>query len=128
MDRSRQPVGVHSAVGLGLLCILWGVTLLFKSIPFGIGLLGTGLILFSANLMRARRGKPADVGNTVLGILTVCWGLLELARPTLQGLFVSADLDWAIFAILLVILGIVLIVRALLRMRNLRARDLDTSS
>jgi hypothetical protein len=126
MDELHESTYGSSALGWGSLCILWGMTLLFDFIPFWVGLLGTGLIFFGANLLRARRGLPADAGNTVLGILAVSWGLLELSRPLLQGLFLSADLDWAIFAILLVIFGAVLVVRGWLRMRRLGARNLDT--
>ncbi len=45
-----------------------------------------------------------------LVFLTLVWGVLELARPILHTLFKFADLDWVIFAILLVVLGVILLV------------------
>ncbi len=49
----------------------------------------------------------------VLGILILAWGGLEFGRPWLRQLFPSADLDWVIFAILLIGWGLILLVRAI---------------
>ena len=106
-----------SAIGWGLLFILWGVTILFDFVPFGMGVLGTGLILLGANVVRTLKGLPARDDNTILGILALSWGGLELARPILRQIFEVADWDWAIFAILLVVLGMILLARELLRIR-----------
>jgi hypothetical protein len=93
-------------VGWGLLAILWGVTILFDFVPFGAGLIGTGLIMLAVARATSRLFTKND--NTVLGILILAWGVLELARPWLRQLFPSADLDWVIFAILLIGLGVTL--------------------
>lgn len=45
----------------------------------------------------------------------LAWGGLELMRPILRILFESADLDWVIFAILLIGLGLILSLRGFLR-------------
>jgi hypothetical protein len=101
-------------VGWGLLAILWGATILFDFIPFGAGLIGTGLILLGVNIVLSINQLHPKNDNTILGILTLAWGGLELARPLLRQLFPSSDLDWVIFAILLIGLGLILLARAFL--------------
>jgi hypothetical protein len=118
MDNIQKANRNFNAIGWGLLLILWGITILFDSVPFGVGVLGTGLILLGANVLRALNDLPARDDNTILGILALSWGGLELARPILRQLFEFADWDWAIFAILLVDLGVILLVRELLRIRK----------
>ncbi len=108
----------YNAIAWGLLLILWGITLLFDFIPLSVGLLGTGLILLGANVARALNGLPAKDDNTILGIMALLWGGLELARPILKQLFRFVDWDWAVFAILLVVMGLILLVRGLLRIRR----------
>ena len=124
MDNAQESNCPQSAIGWGLLLILWGITILFDFVPFGVGVLGTGLILLGANAIRALDGQPAKDENTVLGILALAWGGLELARPILRQLFEIADWDWAIFAILLVVLVIILLARELLRIRKVSVANL----
>jgi hypothetical protein len=105
----------YNAVAWGLLSILWGITVLFDFVPLGIGLVGTGLILLGANIFLLLNGLPTKSDNTLFGLLALAWGGLELARPLLRILFQSADLDWVIFAILLMGLGLILLIRGLVR-------------
>ena len=93
-------------VGWGLLAILWGVTILFDFVPFEAGLIGTGLIMLGLAWAAGRLSIKND--TTIIGILVLAWGGLELMRPLLRLLFPSADLDWVIFAILLIGLGVIL--------------------
>jgi hypothetical protein len=104
--------------GWGLLAILWGAVILFDFVPFAAGLIGTGLILLGANAVRRLNQLPARSDNAVLGILILAWGGLEFTRPWLRQLFPSADLDWVIFAILLIGLGVILLIRTLLALRG----------
>ena len=105
----------YNSLGWGLLAILWGITILFDFIPFGAGLVGTGLILLGANALLASRGRAARNDNSVFGILALVWGGLELARPLLLQISATGDWDWGIFAILLVTLGLIMTIRALVR-------------
>ncbi len=105
-------------IGWGLLAILWGATILFDFVPFSVGLIGTGLILLGANVILRLNQLPAKSDNAVLGILILTWGGLEAGRPWLRQMFPSADLDWVIFAILLIGWGLILLVRALLAGHN----------
>jgi hypothetical protein len=114
-------------VGWGLLAILWGGTILFDFVPFGVGLIGTGLILFGVNIVRSINHVSTENDNAIFGSLALAWGGLELARPWLHRLFPSADLDWAIFAMLLIGLGLILLARAFLHsnlsLRHMRSKD-----
>ena len=114
MDHTRNLKRNLKRIGWGLLAILWGATILFDFLSFGTGLIGTGLILLGVNFVRRLIRLPTKRDNTVLGILTLAWGGLEFARPWLRQLFPSADLDWVIFAMLLMGVGFVLLGRTLL--------------
>jgi hypothetical protein len=118
MDNRNNLKRNLKRVGWGLLAILWGVTILFNFIPFGAGLIGTGLILLGVNAVRSINHLHTKTDNTILGILALAWGVLELARPLLRQWFPSDDLDWVIFAILLIGLGMILLIRALLFSSN----------
>jgi hypothetical protein len=118
MDNVKNLKHNLKRVGWGLLAILWGATILFDFMPFGAGLIGTGLILLGVNIVRAIHHLHMKNNNTALGLLTLGWGGLELARPLLHQVFPSADLDWVIFAILLIGLGLVLLTRTLLLSHN----------
>lgn len=107
-------------VGWGLMAILWGTTILFDFIPFGAGLVGTGLILLGVNLIRSIYHLDIKNDNMILGILSLTWGGLEFARSLLRQLFPSADLDWAIFAILLIGWGLILLARTRLSWRKMQ--------
>jgi hypothetical protein len=118
MDNTQKADREYNSIGWGLLSILWGITILFDFIPFGVGILGTGLLLLGVNAVRSLNGLRAKGDNTVLGILALVWGVLELARPILRPLFEVSDWDWVIFAILLIVLGGILLVRELPRIRK----------
>jgi hypothetical protein len=108
MDKTQILNRKYETVAWGLIAILWGITILFDFIPFGIGVLGTGLVVLGINAVRSLSGLPTKNDNMIFGILMLAWGVLELAHPILQILFESADLDWVIFAILLIGLGLIL--------------------
>lgn len=100
----------------GLLFILWGSTTLFDFLPAWIGFVGTGLIFLGLNAARALVGIPTREGTTILGILALVWGGLELVQLTFD---LPVQLDgWAIAAIVLIVLGGILLTRALCRIRR----------
>jgi hypothetical protein len=121
MDNSQISNRKYESVAWGALAVLWGATILFNFIPFGVGLIGTGLIFLGANVVRWINHLPMSNDNTVPGILILAWSGLEFGRPFLRGLFPSADLDWVIFAMLLIGFGLILLTQALL---NVGKRDL----
>ena len=119
MDNIQILNRKYESVAWGLLAILWGITILFDFIPFGVGVLGTGLVVLGVNVVRSLNDLPTKNDNTVFGILMLAWGGLELARPILRSLFESADLDWVIFAILLIGLGLILSLRGILHSQKI---------
>ena len=123
MDNIQVLNRKYETVAWGLLAILWGTTILFDFIPFGVGVLGTGLIVLGINVVRSINSIPTKNDNNAFGILMLAWGGLELARPILRILFESADLDWVIFAILLIGLGLILSLRGFMRPLSARERN-----
>jgi len=100
------------AVAWGVLLVWWGITELFSFLPNGTGAIGVGLILLGLNVMRSLNGVPIRVWSTVLGILALVWGGLDLAGSLLRPSF-----EMPTFAILLVVLGVMLVGRELIRNR-----------
>lgn len=91
-------------IGWGLLFIWWGITELFGFLPEGTGLIGVGLILLGLNAIRLLQGIPISGFSTVIGILALVWGCLELA-----GALLSLPFELPVFAILLITLGVILL-------------------
>ena len=98
------------AVAWGTLLVWWGVTELFNFLPNGTGAMGIGLILLGVNAARLLNGLPIRVWSTMLGILALVWGIVDLVASLLHPPF-----DMPTFAILLIALGVMLVGRELLR-------------
>src|SRR5512147_2609628 len=81
----------------GALFVWWGITLLID-FPAGVGLLGVGLILLGANVMRYFQGIRINGFSASIGVLALVWGALELAGTVLA-------FELPVFAILLIALG-----------------------
>ena len=113
MDKTLSLNRKFEAITWGLLFILWGVTALFDFVPGGVGIAGSGLILLGLNAVRSLRGLPTKSRTTTLGILALVWGGLELT-PLLFDLPFELS-DRAIFAIVLIVLGGILLTRELPR-------------
>lgn len=88
----------------GALFIWWGITLLV-AFPAGFGLIGVGLILLGANTARYFQGLPINGFSTSIGVLALVWGGLELA-----GTFLRLPFDLPVFAILLIVLGLMVLI------------------
>ena len=100
------------AMAWGALFIWWGITELFPFLPHGTGAIGIGLIWLALNAARALKGVPISGFTTVLGILALVLGGLELA-----GSILHLSFELPIFAILLVVLGAIMLARELLAAR-----------
>ncbi|MBI5353092.1 MAG: hypothetical protein HZB50_10680 [Chloroflexi bacterium] len=109
MNNSRTPNRDYSTIAWGLLLIWWGLRgWLFASLPNGVGLLGTGVILLGLNAVRLLSGIPARGSTTTLGILTFVFGGFLMVNETL-----NLSLQLPIFEILLITLGVFLVTRAI---------------
>lgn len=92
------------AIGWGALFIWWGITELASSLPDGTGALGIGLILLSVNAARWLSGVPLSRFSITLGILALVWGGLDLV-----GVYLSLPFEMPVFAILLIVLGVIIL-------------------
>ncbi len=117
-DKSYQNEKLYqkrdlAAIAWGAFFIWWGITELFPSLPAGSGPLGIGLILLGLNAARHYSGEPISRFSISVGILAVIWGGLELA-----GVVLNLPFDIPVFAILLIVVGVMIVAPALSRSRN----------
>ena len=113
MNKKQLQKHDYEAIAWGAFFIWWGVTELFPSLPQGIGALGIGLILLGLNAARSRNGIPTSGFTITLGILALVFGGLELTSSMLRLPF-----EIPVFAILLIVLGVIFLVRAPLEPRT----------
>ncbi len=93
--------------------VWWGITELFQALPTGTGAVGFGLILIGLNLARSLSGIPTSGFTITLGILALVLGGLELA-----GFFLSLPVELPVFAILLIVLGVIVLAREMIGNKN----------
>jgi hypothetical protein len=113
MDNTRQLGHDLETIAWGAVFILWGVTEIFKFLPEGTGVVGMGLILIGLNAARLWKRLPTSGLTLTLGILALILGGLELARP-----FLHLSFELPVFAILLLVCGVVLLGRTLLQVKH----------
>ena len=113
MDNTRKLNRNLETMAWGALFLWWGITELFQFLPHGTGAIGIGLIFLGLNVVRSLNGLPTSGFSTTLGILALVLGGLELASSVLRLPF-----EIPVFAILLIVLGVILLARELLRSRN----------
>ena len=113
MDNTQTSNRSLDTLAWGAFFIWWGITELFGSLPEGVGALGVGLILLGLNMVRSMKGIPTSGFTTILGILALVWGGLELAGAAL-----SLPFELPVFAILLIVLGVSLIAGQMVGSRN----------
>ena len=113
MENTRTLNRNLEMVAWGAFFIWWGGTELSNFLPHGTGAIGIGLIFLGLNMARSLNGIPTSGFSTTLGILALVLGGLDLASSA-----VRLPFELPIFAILLIVLGVILLARELLRSRN----------
>jgi len=108
MENTRKSTFDLEAIAWGAFFILWGITELLPSLPEGTGAVGIGVILVGLNLAWLWQGQPTSGFTTTLGVLALLLGGLELARP-----YLHLSFELPIFAILLLALGSITLMRAM---------------
>jgi len=108
MEPKRSQEYNFENIAWAALFIWWGGVLLFPALPDGVGMIGTGLIFLGANFARRITGIPTRNLTTTLGILALTWGGSEFINSISQLPF-----EIPTFAMVLIILGIILLVREL---------------
>ncbi len=109
MDSIQVRNRTFEGLAWGAFFIWWGITELFQFLPNGTGLLGFGLILIGLNAVRFLNGIPTSGFTITLGILAFVWGVLELA-----GVFLTLPFEIPVFAVLLIVLGVIMLTRELM--------------
>lgn len=113
MEKSLKLNGTLEAVAWGSLLVWWGVTELGSALPHGMSPLGVGLILVGINVVRRLSGVAIRMWSTVLGVLALVWGGLDLAGSLWRPPF-----EMPTFAILLIVLGAMVLGHELLRIKT----------
>jgi hypothetical protein len=113
MNNTQTVNRNYDAIAWGAIFIWWGITELIPSLPDGIGAIGIGLILIGVNSARSVNGLPTSRFSTTLGILALVWGGLELV-----GAFLNLPFELPVFAILLIVLGMIILAPELVERRN----------
>jgi hypothetical protein len=108
MENTRNSNIDFGAIAWGAFLILWGITEMFKFLPDGTGTVGIGAILVGLNLARSWKGQPISGFTTMLGVLALLLGAFQLARP-----FLHLSFELPVFAIMLLVLGLILLGNAL---------------
>jgi hypothetical protein len=115
MNNLRKVNINFETIAWGAFFVWWGITDsdfgLYKSLPPGTSWVGVGVILLGLNVARALNGIPTSGFTLALGSLALVLGGLKLARTVLS----LPPFDVSLFAILLVVFGVVVLVRALNR-------------
>jgi hypothetical protein len=89
----------------GALLIWWGLRWWpLEFLPNGAGLLGSGLVLLTMNIIRARNGIPMKGSTTFLGLLALVFGGLLWTHDVMQLSF-----EIPLLAIFLIGLGVFLL-------------------
>ena len=113
MDNTQISNRNLDTIAWGAFFIWWGITELLGSLPEGFGAIGVGLILLGLNMVRSMKGIPTSGFTTILGILALVWGGLELA-----GVLLNLPFELPVFAILLITLGLLLLGREILHLSD----------
>jgi len=109
MNNSETMNHNLATIGWGALFIWWGLVIVIDPLTFGIGAMGTGLILLGVNAARWRAGIPANRATTNVGIVAIVWGAIDH----------TLALDFGpSFATLLIVVGLVTIASLLLQARR----------
>lgn len=108
MNNSQTTKRDYETIAWGLLLIWWGLRWWpLESLPNGIGLLGTGVILLGLNAARFLKGIPTRSVTTMLGLMAFLYGGFLLAIDVMKLSF-----QLPTFEILLIGSGALLLLRA----------------
>jgi hypothetical protein len=109
MENAEKTNRLIATIGNGLLLIWWGISIAVGPITIGMSAVGTGFIMLGVTAVRIMLRVPVRESTTVLGIIALVWGALD-AILRLQ--------FWASFAALLIVVGAVMIISLLPRLRT----------
>jgi hypothetical protein len=105
----------YETIAWGAFFVLLGVLFFVPGplLPYGIGMLGIGVILLGLNLARSLSHIPVRGFSVTLGLLALLEGAVSLLRA-----LVGIQLKLPFFPLLLIVIGAILLVRAATRMKS----------
>lgn len=109
MDEKKAENHAIATVGWALLLIWWGISIAVGPITIGMSAIGTGLILLGVNAARLLRGIPTLRSTTAVGVVALVWGAFDTAFALR---FESS------LAVLLIVIGVIMIVSLVPRLRT----------
>lgn len=112
-EERRASFKKLDAVGWGIFFIWLGIAFL-ANVGWGMGLLGTGVIMLGGQIGRVYFNLPIEGFGLVMGILFVIAGVWELLEIDLG----QEPIPGGLIPVLSIVVGIVLVVSALLRKRH----------
>jgi hypothetical protein len=110
MDASKKLDSMLEKIAWSALFIWWGLSFIPHFLPNGLDAAGTGVILLGVNAVRLGLGKRPNGFSTAAGILCLVWGALDMMSSVLH-----LPYKPPVFAVLLVVLGIIVLVSAFIR-------------
>jgi len=115
MDDIKTLNRRYETVAWGALLILLGVDFFVPGllVPYGIGMLGIGIILLGLNLARRLSHIPMNGFTIALGVLTLVEGVVALVRGLL-----GIQVKLPFFPTLLIGIGVILIIRVAAQMKS----------
>ncbi len=110
MEKAQPLIpGFYGTIGWSALLIWWGIVIMIDPLTIGMGAIGTGVIMLGVNAGRSLKGISAKGSTTVVGIMALVWGVLDVAlNPRFE---VS-------FAMMLIVIGAILLVSLLARPKS----------
>ena len=116
MDDIKTLNRRYETVAWGALLILLGVDFFVPGllVPYGIGMLGIGIILLGLNLARYLSKMPMNGVTIALGIMAFVLGMVALLRAVLN----LPRFELPLFPVLLIAIGVVILGQAAKRMVN----------
>jgi hypothetical protein len=121
MDAIKTGNNRFETLAWGLLFVwlgAWWGFLENSMLPGGSGALGVGLIMLGLNVARRLKGIPISVCSTAFGVLFLLLGLMKLVNVARRCPMCNVNL----FALFLILLGGIVLVREFLRVRETSAQ------
>ena len=112
MGTPKKPESMLEPIAWSALFIWWGISFIPGFLPNGLDAAGTGVILLGVNAARFRLMGSVNGFSLTAGILCLVWGGLDMMRSVFR-----LPYRPPVFAILLVVLGVIVLVSAVMKRR-----------
>ena len=109
MENTKALNHNFATIANGMLFIWWGMVIMIDPLTIGMGAVGTAVIMLGVNVARLLLGIRTKGSTTVVGIIALVWGVMDMVlNPTIE----------LSFAIMLIVIGLVTIASLLIRTKT----------